>query len=68
MATQRSDENRRPIEMRVRLDQEEQVNARGQHRNPVGVACGRYDLSPDQARELAFALLQMAGEAERVGD
>ena len=68
VATQRSDENRRPIGMCVRLDKEEQVNARGQHRNPVGVACGRYSLSPDQARELASVLLQMAGEAEQVAD
>jgi len=68
VATQRSDENRRPIEMRVRLDQEEQVDAQGHSRHPVHVACGRYSLSPDQARELASVLLQMAGEAEQVAD
>ena len=68
MATQRSDENRRPIEMCVRLDQEEQADAQGRSRHPVRVACGRYSLSPDQARELASVLLQMAGEAEQVAD
>ena len=68
MATQRSDENRIPIEMHVRLDQEEQVDARGHARHPVRVACGRYSLSSDQARELASVLLQMAAEAEQVAD
>jgi len=65
VATQRSDENRRPIEMCVRLDQEEQADAQGRSRHPVRVACGRYSLSPDQARELASVLLQMAGDAEQ---
>jgi len=68
VATQRSDEERRPIEMRVRLDQREQVDAQGHSRQPVQVACGRYSLNPDQARELASVLLQMAGEAEQVAD
>ena len=68
MATQRSDENRIPIEMHVRLDQREQVDVRGHSRHPVRVACGRYSLSPDQARELASVLLQMAGEAEQVAE
>src|SRR5664280_1315558 len=53
VATQRIDESRIPIEMRVRLDQREQVGARGRSRHPVRVACGRYSLSSDQARELA---------------
>ena len=68
VATQYSDENCRPIEMRVRLDQREQVDTQGHSRQPVQVACGRYNLSPDQARELASVLLQIAGEAEQVAD
>jgi hypothetical protein len=68
VATQFADGYRIPIEMHVRLDQEEQVDARGHSRHPVRVACGRYSLSPDQARELASVLLQMAGEAEQVAD
>ena len=68
VATQRIDENRIPIEMRVRLDQREQVGARGRSRHSVCVACGRYSLSSDQARELASVLLQMAAEAEQVAE
>jgi len=38
---------------------------RGHSRHPVRVACGRYSLSPDQARELASVLLRKAAEAEQ---
>lgn len=68
VATQFADEYRIPIKMHVRLDQREQVDARGHSRHPVRVACGRYSLSPDQARELASVLLQMAGDAEQVAE
>jgi len=68
VATQRSDHNCIPIQMRVRLDQRVRVDARGHLRHPIRVNCDRYSLSPTQARELASVLLQMAGEAEQAAD
>ena len=63
-----SDHNCIPLKMHVRLDQREQVDTRGHFRHPIRVDCQNYSLSPAQARELAAALLQMAGDAEHAAD
>ena len=68
VATQYSDHNSIPVKMHIRLDQREQVDERGHFRHPIRIDCQSYSLSPTQARELAGALLQMAGEAEQPAD
>jgi hypothetical protein len=68
VATQDHDHNWRPIELRVRLSQQEQVDERGHLRHPIQVDCQHYGLSPTQARELATVLLRLAADAEQVGE